>query len=285
MIKDTADFLSKFNSDKNELKELVHDERGEAFFNIIMRARLLITEMSGLISDHLYDLLFGFVYGPKWIDWEGNEHSLHCGSTELVSWCKKNRGLTPMDTSCPYVFDFKKFKESIRTYRNLPAIIEAAKLAAKKDDVTYDRKILARADMYVDVGILRKIFEKILSMMSDPRFEGPVEISCDSSEVGYYRVYKLTIEQRNSYLQPSIKFIKERLASNSGDLGSLKKLIDGTAYWAIESDWEEASARINILTEDIFKPEFEKLEEKVDGFRHVLMFYHRIIINDNDLSI
>ena len=280
MIKATADLLTKFSLE-NELKFLVHSYtkvEDQDFCALVSKARLLITEMAGVIPDHLYDLLFGFVYGPEWVDWEGKTHTLQCGSKDLTEWYTNNKSISPMAEESPYANEFWDFKKSIRTYRNLPDIIDRAKENAPlvKDLVNYEKKVLKRADFYVDVERLKQIIERILITMSDSRFLGPVKISCSQMEDREgYRVMQLTVEQENDYAQPSLRFIRERLANNAGDLGSLKNLIDGVAYWSIESDWEEGSARFNITSDDIFVNPFERLTEKVGGFRHILTFYHK----------
>lgn len=276
MIKTTADILSKFG---DELKYLVHDyDKTEDvdFCALVSKARLLITERAGLIPGHLYDLLFGFVYGPEWVDWKGKGHSLYCGSKDIIEWYSNNEGISPMAVDSPFVNEFRDFKNSIRTYRNLPEIIECAKEKAPSVDLEIERKTLKRADFYVDVERLKQIIERIFITMSDPRFIGPVKIySSQLDDHDGYRVMQIIIEQKNDYAQPSLRFIRERLASNAGDLGSIKSLLEGVAYWSIESDWEEGSARFNITSDDIFMNPFERISEKVGGFRHILTFYHK----------
>lgn len=278
MIKTAADLLNKF-SREDELKFLVHSYSkfdGQDFSALVAKARLLITERMGLIPDHLYDLLFGFVYGPEWVDWKGRTHTLHCGSKDLLEWYTNNDGISPMEQESPFLDEIWDFKNSIRTYRNLPEIIERAKEKVPSVDLEIERKTLKRADFYADVERLKQIIERILITMSDPRFYGPVRInSSQLDDRDGYRVVQIIIEQKNDYQQPSLRFIKERLANNAGDLGTLKNLLEGVAYWSIESDWEEGSARFNITSEDIFINPFERISEKVSGFRHILTFYHK----------
>ena len=276
MIKTAADLLSKFG---DELKYLVHDyDKTEDvdFCALVYKARLLINERVGLIPNHLYDLLFGFVYGPEWVDWEGKGHSLHCGSKDLIAWYTCSDGISPMAGDSPLASEFWDFKKSIRTYRNLPEIIEHAKEKAPSVILDVDRKSLKRADFYTDVERLKQIIERILITMSDPRFLGPVKISSSQlDDRDGYRVMQIIIEQKNDYAQPSLRFISERVANNAGDLGSIKGLLEGVAYWSIESDWEEGSARFNVTSDDIFMNQFERINEQVGGFRHILTFYHK----------
>ena len=280
MIKTAADLLTKFSLE-DELKFLVHSYtkiEDQDFCALVSKARLYITERAGLIPDHLYNLLFGFVYGPEWVDWEGKTHSLQCGCNDLVEWYNNNKSISPMAENSPFLNEFWDFKKSIRTYRNLPEIIEHAKEKAPSLNVEYDRKSLKRADFYTDVERLKQIIERILIMMSDPRFLGPVKIYCSQQdEHEGYQVMQIIIEQKNDYAQPSLRFIRDRLAANAGDLGTLKNLIENVAYWSIESDWEEGSARFNITSDDIFMNPLERINEKVGGFRHILTFYHKTI--------
>lgn len=281
MIKTAADLLNKFSCE-DELKFLVHSYSkfdGQDFCALVSKARLLIAERVGLIPDHLYDLLFGFVYGPEWVDWEGRSHSLHCGSKDLLEWYTNNDGISPMEQVSPFLNEIWDFKKSIRTYSYLPQVIERAKEKAPTviiESDKSDRKSLKHADFYTDVQRLKQIIERILITMSDPRFYGPVRIySSQLDDRDGYRVVQIIIEQKNDYAQPSLRFIKERLANNAGDLGTLKNLLEGVAYWSIESDWEEGSARFNITSDDIFINPFERISEKVGGFRHILTFYHK----------
>ena len=59
-------------------------------------------------------------------------------------------------------------------------------------------------------------------------------------------------------------------------MGSLKNLLAGNAYWAIESCWAEGPVRINILKEDMFQSDYEKIDQSmVTGFRHIIKLYDK----------
>jgi hypothetical protein len=140
-----------------------------------------------------------------------------------------------------------------------------------------DRRELNRVDFYLDIARLKQAIYIILDMMSDPRFSGEVFVTIKQQpDSGKYQVRDLIIEQKGSFSDKSVQFVKERIQSGSGDLATLKNLLDGTAYWSIESRWAEGAVRINLLKEDIFQSDFEKLDEsEVSGFRHVIRLYNK----------
>lgn len=84
MVKRVADLLKLFG-EADGFKFLTHDfdpTRNDDFISLVNRCRILLVENTGLIPSHLYDLLFGFLYGKTWEDYNGTEHQFHCSSDE-----------------------------------------------------------------------------------------------------------------------------------------------------------------------------------------------------------
>jgi hypothetical protein len=122
--------------------------------------------MRGLIPDTLYDLLFGFLFGPSWSDANGETHLNHCASDVWFNWCKSNPHKHPRDF---FKKDFSAFKNSIRVYApDLDDYFDSI-----KDDyppLRITQNGLESFDSYLDVGRFKYIIGKILRLMTDDRF-------------------------------------------------------------------------------------------------------------------
>ena len=60
--------------------------------------------------------------------------------------------------------------------------------------------------------------------------------------------------------------------TEAGDLGAIRKILNGYCYWSIETKWDDKSLRWNILSDDD-TPETEPIEDTLAvGFRHILTF-------------
>ena len=98
-IINTAYFLHGFTKPE-EYKILTHgfDPRFPPdFYLYVNRFRQDLIVQRGLIPDTLYDLLFGFSFGPSWCDANGETHQNHCATEEWLNWCKANSGRHPKD--------------------------------------------------------------------------------------------------------------------------------------------------------------------------------------------
>lgn len=279
MVKRIADILRLFGQPAG-FKFLTHDfdpTRNDDFLTLVNRCRIMVSECCGLIPDHLYELLFGFLYGKEWVDADGKTHTFYCSSDECIQWCLNNPGEHPKNNP-DFESEFEAFRFSIRIYdRGLDKIVARAQDIFPNLTIERDRGELREVDIYVDVERLKQIIHKILGIMNESRFEGEVYVTVHNlPDVAGYHVRDLIIEQVGSFSDKSVQFIRDRINSGAGDLSSLKNLIEGNAYWSIESNWAEGPVRINILKEDIFQSDFEKLDpSEITGFRHVIKLYDK----------
>lgn len=280
MVKRLADILQLFGQ-ADGFKFLTHDfdpTRDNDFLKLVNKCRIVLSEASGLIPDHLYEILFGFMYGKEWEDADGNKHTFYCSSDECIQWCLNNPGVHPRNNP-EFENDFEAFRNSTRIYgRGLDKIVAEAEADFPNLKINRDKRELRKVDIYTDVARIKQIIYKIISSMADVRFSGEINVTVkqlpDSSD-GYH-VRNIIIEQKGSFSNKSVQFIRDRVANGSGDLGSLKNIIDGNAYWSVESKWVEGPARINLIKESLFDPDFEKLDEdEVVGFRHVIKLYDK----------
>ena len=279
MVKTVADILSLFGR-PDKFKFLTHTfdpTRNDDFITLVNNCRIAVSECCGLIPDHLYELLFGFLYGKSWEDADGETHSFYCSSDECIQWCLNNPGKHPKENP-EFESEFDAFRYSIRIYdRGLDKIITHSRDLFPDLQITRDRGELREVDIYVDVARLKQVIHRIFSIMNEDRFEGDVYVTVKPQhDVRGYHVRDLIIEQTGSFSDKSVQFIRDRIANGAGDLSSIRNLLQGNAYWSIESNWAEGPVRINILKEDIFQSDFEKLDPSmVTGFRHVIRLYDK----------
>ena len=77
MVKRVAEILNLFGNEEG-FKFITHGfdlTKSNNFISILNKCRIMVSECNGLIPEHLYDLLFGFLYGTSWEDAEGVKHT------------------------------------------------------------------------------------------------------------------------------------------------------------------------------------------------------------------
>ncbi len=279
VVENNAILLNKF-SDASWLKFLTHgfDLPDEAdFVSYLASCRSELLDNKGKIDDSLYRLLFGFMYGPSWNDYSGKEHHFYCSSEDCVSWCLEHPGQHPKDNSL-FAEEFEDFRHSTRLYQ-LDLEKHVRRLFAEKfRDLTLEAVGLKRANVYINVPRLMSILERIISTMQDARFSHHklVRVSFEKgAPEGAFQIGRIIIEHVGS-LPPytPVNSLANRIARGGGDLGSIKKLVEGTCLWSIESVWYEGPARLNIVGGDTM---VERLDEDVTGFRHILTLIHNTL--------
>lgn len=296
-IRFTAEFLGRFSDPRTGFKFLTHGFDpfySSDFFVHVNRCRLALVDVRGLIPDSLYDLLFGFLYGPSWTDADGNVHNKYCGCDEWVDWCIKNPGCHPMNEFS----DFKAFKNSIRVYNMTFDDYVGRKVIGMTNNeielgprypvqsrvypnLSVSQKGLGRLDAYMDVRRFRSCLDVILQNMNDTQFsvQHPhVSITCkrEGETPDGCRVDLVRIEQIGSFPAIDIEQAIDHFRRGGGHLASLKNMMEGHFLWSLETVWGEMPLRWNILKEE-GEPATERIAgEEATGFRHVIKIYHKV---------
>lgn len=282
-VTNNADFLSLFN-EEGGLKNLTHDflipEKAD-FLKYLSNSRSVLLNYDGLIEDSLYDLVFGFLFGPQWVDYHGESKGFFCSSISCYDWCISNPHMHPKNAD-EFKNEFEAFRKSIRFYQmDLHKYVESIcdeKFPSLKPTLLN----LRRGNFYINVRRLGTILERILSTMVDSRFNtyNDIVISYDRCEKqGKYFIARITIEQIGS-LSDSVlaSSVAQRVRDGGGDLGSIKELTKETCFWSVESVWQDGPARINIVPIDDNTPMIETVSrESINGFRHVITIPHLTI--------
>jgi hypothetical protein len=281
-IYNNADFLYLFSEDEG-FKFLTHDfivPEESDFLSYLASCRSRLLDYKGLIEESLYNLVFGFMYGPSWTDPEGHSHAFSCSSEKCIRWCENNPHIHPKNNE-RFSLEFETFRKSIRFYKtDLDKLIK--KLCSSKYpffNCLYED--LKSANVYVNVSRFALVFERILNTMTDQRFRThrDIKISYHRCEPeGQYLVSKLVVEQIGSFPTYTLGAdVERRVRSGGGDLGAIKCLCKDTCFWSIESNWMDGPARINIVAESE-APAIEPIpSDSVEGFRHTLTMIHRTI--------
>jgi hypothetical protein len=280
-LKAIADLLQLFVREDG-FKNLTHDSGREDFLRYLCHARSLILNYKGLVPDHLYRLLFGFVYGPVWVDRHNNEHTFHCSCEECLSWSMNNQGKHPLfDLDSPELFhtEREEFKHSVRV---ISPDLEDFVINNVPDHRLLETDRLSGAQFYTDTNRLYTVIKKIFDMMSDSRYGNNKDIKVSfirgEKDPDGYRISKILIEQVGSFSPAPMDDVLSKIQAGGGDLGSLKSLMEGYYLWSIESKWQNTPARLNILTADEFDAPKERLSsDEATGFRHVITIYHKMM--------
>ena len=83
---------------------------------------------------------------------------------------------------------------------------------------------------------------------------------------------EIKIIQRGSTSVQTHKEVIQKINSKGGDMGNIKMLLTNLCDRSIESSFTDGNYRINILHSNNIK-KVQKLDEKSDGFTHILRFY------------
>lgn len=277
-IKYTATFLHGFTNPE-EYKILTHGfdpKYPDDFYYYVNRLRQDLILMKGLIPDTLYDLLFGFLFGPSWIDADGEEHLNHCASDEWFNWCKSNPGKHPKDC---FVKDFKAFKNSFRIYApDFEDYIEGLANDNRIQSLNITQEGLDSFDSYLDVRRLRYVIDKILNLMSeekhssykDVRFSLLPRIKMDG-----FVIDTISIEQIGSFASKTLDDVMSHFEDGGGDLATIKNSMQDYFGWSIESKWRGVAQRWNIIRDNSILEREQLPATDVTGFRHLIKVYHK----------
>lgn len=282
-VTNNADFLSLFN-DEGGLKNLTHDflipDKAD-FLKYLSNSRSELLCYDGLIEDSLYDMVFGFLFGPQWVDYHGECRRFFCSSKACYDWCISKPHMHPKNAD-EFKNEFEAFRKSIRFYQvDLHKFVESI-FDEKFPSLKPTLLNLRRGNFYINVRRLGVILERILSTMEDPRFNTNKNVvfsyeRCEKQ--GQYFIARITIEQLGS-LSDSVlaSSVAQRALDGGGDLGTIKELTKETCFWSVESVWQDGPARINIVPIGDDTPMIEPVSrDSIKGFRHVLTIPHLTI--------
>jgi hypothetical protein len=235
------------------------------------------------LSPNLYQKIYTFL-----IDTNPNANAKYswCGKTDinigwssldgLEQWC--NDGKNPFDFELKNQFTidnqditlfgevinlFKQEIEIRRDFKTLHNIFANINLGRgfKKDIAKLDKQFYG--DVQYFVLALDKIFTEIKKRQE---FK---DISIFTEEVDD-NIISLKIIQKGSFSNQTADELLREI--ENGDFADIKHYLSNICDWSIENISNEESYRVNYLTSTNIK-DIEKLENKIDGFTHILRFY------------
>lgn len=284
----TNDFLKQFKyMDGAGFKELVHDTNLEDFTpNDILNK---VKSHPAFIKEYFGHYVSDFVSIHKRL-WGKTKELIDRFEKTGVSFYEKSKK-HPFENEKDYTEFSKEFKKNYRfgtgnEYTSFESLIKDVLSQEKfKHKVGFQNVVFLpdqkrfnlRAEFFTWVPSIRNglnfIFDGIKdhgNLDGDMNFNSEnksIEIECSKSEDMKYVLISIfdkdTIPQKDKSLV--IKSLRESKARKT-DFKSL-------CNWYVESDFDEGSYRLNILT-DFECTDMESLVNKVGGFKHILQFYN-----------
>ena len=277
--RDNAEFLHLFSEVTDGLKFLTHESNGNFdYVDYVYRCQQTIlskrTELE--ITDSLYNLVRGFVFGPEWIDYKGIIHRFFISSEEAIAYFEEeNRH--PLN-SVAFKHDFEDFRNSIRFRSGRLDLFFREELA--KEFPSLDLNIsgaLRGADMYTETRVVRSAIRLILKSMEEYRSHPRVDVAFLEDEIEDDLLKStLVITQNGSFPSHTLQRDMGRLnESDGGTFGTIRKMLDGLCEWAVYSKWpdQEGAIRWRILRDET-EPELSPLD-RAEGFSHIISIYHK----------
>ena len=224
------------------------------------------------IPESLYKLIYSYIAGKVWKDALGADNSTSIFDKSLINWSKANGNAHPI-TNPDFANGIYAFKNAIRIVP--PSLQTLVDVICSKLELNVVTIKLNKADFYTNTFILNRVLDRILQMMKRRIEQYPnIEISLHR-EIVDDRVYKqIFIIQRDSCPENPFEDVSIRLNKDTeaGDLGTIRKILNGYCLWSIETKWDGKPLRWNILRNED-SPETEPIKDnEVVGFKHILTF-------------
>lgn len=273
----TTDFLHGFTK-PDEYKILTHGfdpNYPNDFYYYVNRLRQDLIVRQGLIPNTLYDLLFGFCFGPSWRDANGVDHIGNCASEQWFEWCKSNPGKHPKDC---FSKDFIDFKNSIRIYSpDFADYVDRLVEENQFPSLNLTQNGLEDFDSYLDVGRLHFVIEQILRLMSEVKHAShpSVQFGLSRGKNNGFDVETIIIEQVGSFCSKPLIDVIAHYKRGGGDLATIGNSMQDYFGWSIETRWGDSCQRWNIIRDEAM-PETECVSPSLTtGFRHLIKVYHK----------
>ena len=266
----------KYNSYQNFI-----DEVKKEFSKIDNALNLLSSNLHSKISSFLFNDSLG-----EGKSWGKNKISIGWSSSTLKEWCeveeKKSNAKKaiyfplPKDFQCEIdgkiltTFDdiCNVFKDEIEIRDNdkLNSIFEKIEEEVLDFDFEVEYSNLENITFYTDVEYFENAVTKIFEQFKERAEHDSILVEADNQE----SYVDIIIEQKASTVNKSSEEMKKEIAD--GDFEDIKKYFFSLCDWSIEAEFLDGNFRVEYLSENQAVKVVE-LEEKPQGFRHILRFY------------
>lgn len=275
----TAVFLSLFNR-REGFKYLTHnyDNSGLTLKDMLAQVRKTFGSYSyeNRLPGSLRYLMNKFINGGEWTDFEGKKHTEGYSSESWVKWSEMNDNMHPIMDVDGIEKKIQRFRHTIRVVSpDLLNIIESIIQKFPNFNFDFNGQSLGKADFYTNVFILRLGLFGLIKDMADHNGHKNIKIEYKPGFDGDYFIRQIIITQLDSFSQKPINDVVEKFKSEGGFFSENAEKLTGYCNWSVESLWDGAPYRWNIL-KDEDSQELEPIEkDKVVGFSHVLTFYYK----------
>lgn len=275
----TADLLSLFASPSG-LKFLTHDfdPSNEVSMDVIISRAIQIINSNSYrfkIPGSLYSLLNGFINGPGWKDFKGEEHRFFLLSSNAKNWIKKTPTIHPI-TSDEFGNEINTFRNTVRvTKPNLSSIFNILLSNDRLKNLRVCTTQLDKADFYTNVfWVAFLILNKVLVDIAQRDKDADVRIAFERSSWQEYRLCTIKITHVGSEANPFDE-VKNKLIKGGGALFNIMSSCAGYCDWSVEANFEGRCKRWRILNFRDLSEEEDLDATKVRGFTHIFTFYKK----------
>lgn len=275
----TADFLSLFNR-REGFKYLTHnyDNSGMTLKELLSQAKSVFKtyENSENLPVSLRALMYRFINGGEWTDFEEKKCSEGYSSDNWIKWSEQNDNMHPIMDIGGIELIIQRFRHTIRIVA--PDLLDVIEIITQKFpafEFDYNAQNLGKADFYTNAFILRRALFGMIKDMVDHKDHKNIKIEYRPGFDGDYFIRQIVITQIDSFSQKSIDDVIEKFKSEGGFFAENANKLIGYCNWAVESLWDGKPLRWNILKEENVE-ELEQIEkDRIKGFSHILTFYYK----------
>lgn len=277
--RDNAEFLHLFSEVTDGLKYLTHESIGAFdYLDYVYRCqRIILSRRAGLeITESLYDLVRGFVFGPEWTDYKGDIHHFNISSEEAVAFFEET-GKHPLNNPA-FGQEFEDFRNSIRFRSGRLDLFFREEMTREFPSLELTvAGNLRGADMYTETGAVRSAIRLILKSMQEYGDHPQVTVTFLEDELeDDFLKSTVFITQKGSFPSHPLSRDMGRLhEGDGGTFGTIRKTLDGLCEWAVCSKWpdRDGAVRWRILRDET-EPELSPAAP-VEGFSHLISIYHK----------
>jgi hypothetical protein len=223
-----------------------------------------------------------FLYGPEWIDYNGNKHTIYLTSPQIQSWCHQNIGTHPISSN-EYGAEIQAFRNTVRLSK--PRLTElVSSIVSTSNDLgalSIHASGLDKADFYTNVYRLRQIIHCVLKDIAQRESQAKVNLTYERASLHQYRLCRIRITHEDSEAN-EFNEVQSKLEIAGGAMSNLLSYCKGYCDWAIEAKFEDGCKRWSILDsvrsqlDSVQSQDVEILAEaQVHGFSHIFTFFKK----------
>jgi ankyrin repeat protein len=251
---------NNFNQIENELKELSP--------NLHKKIKAFLFETD---SNSSYSWYSKSNITISWLNLDGLKEHCYSGNNPFDFKFKKPikvNGKT-LKKFADIINLFKQEIEVRSDFKTLRNIFDTQKKKLDEDFIFEPSKSKLDKQFYTDTHNLSIAIDLIFGEINKIKDHKTIEVKTKELDDSSIEIY---ITQKCSASSKSANELLKKVEDKGGDLYNIKNNLMNLCDWSVEGSYENEAFRINFLHSNNVK-DIVKLEEKPDGFTHILKFY------------